>query len=141
MHVMDELASDPSLSSADVCELQHAYHQAMATQLTRTWLKVAKLYMKYICTSSKEPLHHVVKFWWRFEYQDASGNLPHIHCLLWTTDDKHNPCNLAVIQCRIRCSTQNFIDPAEAVQFVLEGLLDNSTNATEDVLDDAQHIL
>jgi hypothetical protein len=28
-------------------------------------------------------------YWWKWEYHDTKGNLPHIHCLLWTNDSKH----------------------------------------------------
>lgn len=53
--------------------------------------KDGKLPMNYIVTSHEYPVGRIERCWWRWEYQDAIGNLPHIHCLLWTNKRKHRP--------------------------------------------------
>jgi hypothetical protein len=71
------------------------------------------------------------------------GNLPHIHCLLWTKENKHNAEELKQLQQRIRCSRQTFFNNKEEVEALFnEGLLPN-TNADTimDILESEELIL
>ena len=115
----------------------------MSLQIIRTWFKVGKMFMNYIVTSPEKPLGTIEKHWWRWEYQDASGNLPHIHCLLWTKEDKADPVDLAKLQDKVRCSLGSFFKtPSEVQSYVDEGLLpDASVETISDVLDSVKKIL
>lgn len=139
---LDELLKDSTLSKSEFDELVRAYHIAISTQIIRTWFKVGRMYMNYIISSSEHPLGKIERHWWRWEYQDAMGNLPHIHCLLWTTENKHNADDLIRLQSRIKCSQETFLNQSEVQELFQEGLLpDTSTDTVMDVLDSAACIL
>ncbi len=143
---LQELLLQVTMNATITAEIKREYtaalHQTMMMQITRTWLKVAKLYMNYIFTSEEHPLGVVLRYWWRFEYQDAEGNLPHLHGVLCTAENKTNPKELETILNRIRCSSTTFISPQEAEQYVSEGLLpDASSKTIEHVLDMINTIL
>jgi len=115
----------------------------MSLQIIRTWFKVGKMFMNYIVTSPEKPLGTIEKHWWRWEYQDASGNLPHIHCLLWTKESKHELMDLVKLQDRVWCSLGSFFKtPSEVQAYVDEELLpDASVETISDVLDSVKKIL
>jgi hypothetical protein len=50
-------------------------------------MKVSEIYMTYIAESFERPLGKGKNVWWRHEYQDATGNLSHIHSLIWIEHD------------------------------------------------------
>ena len=58
-------------------------YNTTGVQIVRTAMNVAEMYMKYIKTSEEVPLGESKKLWWRSEYQDTKGNVPHTHYLLW----------------------------------------------------------
>ena len=70
-------------------------------------MRAGKYFMDYIAKSVEQPLGPVKKFWWRWEYQEANGNVPHIHALLWTGEEKSGD-GLLKIQRWIGCSTLIF---------------------------------
>ena len=47
----------------------------------KAWVKVIKMFFKYLVASKEDVLGDVVSFWLRFEFQSAGapGNLPHVH--------------------------------------------------------------
>ena len=140
---LENLLLDNSLSEADYEELANSFHLATAVQIIRTWFKVGKLYMNYILTSHENPLGKIERHWWRWEYQDAKGNLPHIHCLLWTNESKHISTDLQKLQDRIRCSQKTFFTNKQEVEsLVQEGLLpDASQDTVMDMLEYVDLIL
>jgi hypothetical protein len=123
MKKLYDILMDHKMSDQDCKELSLSYHNMMSLQIIRTWFKVGKMYMNYIVTSPEKPLGTIERFWWRWEYQDANGNLPHIHCLLWTKESKHDPNDLQELQHRIRCSLNTFVSYEEAKGYIGEGLL------------------
>ncbi len=58
-------------------------YNTTGVQIVRTAINIAEMYMKYIKTSEEVPLGESKKLWWRSEYQDTKGNVPHTHYLLW----------------------------------------------------------
>ena len=54
----------------------------------RMWEPVSSVVMTYIEKSSEKLLGKTQQIWWRNEFQTTQGNLPHIHCLLWTDENK-----------------------------------------------------
>ena len=128
---VQQLLHNHDLSDEDQKELTTSYHFVMSVQIIRTWFKVGRMYMNYIFQSPERPMGNVEKHWWRWEYQDADGNLPHIHCLLWTKEDKHDPEDLKKLQQKIRCSVGSFfLSPAEIQRYVDEGLLGDASEET-----------
>ena len=102
-------------------EIRQALQQEAAVTLLRVWMEVSILYMNYITNSKEQPLGEVDNIWWRFEFQDSIGNLPHIHALIWLKD-KPSP-DKSEIEERIRGSIMSLIEPDEIDDLVAEGLL------------------
>jgi hypothetical protein len=122
--------------------LSVGYHHMMAVQIIRTWFKVGKMFMNYIVTSPEKALGTIERHWWRWEYQDAKGNLPHIHALFWTKENKHDPEQLKKLQERVRCSLATFFTGLEEVKaYVKEGLMsDDKPHTLQERLDAAKLI-
>ena len=55
----------------------------------KAWVKVVKMFFKYIVASKEDVLGDVATFWLRFEFQSAGapGNLPHVHAGLSLRSD------------------------------------------------------
>ena len=102
-------------------EIKDALQQEAAVTFLRIWMEVAVLYMNYITYSKECPLGSVDKIWWRFEFQDSVGNLPHIHALIWLKKDP--PPSQRETEERIRGSIMSLIEPEEINELVAEGLL------------------
>ena len=68
--------------------------------LTRAWERASKALMRYTGKSPEQPLGQVTQMWYRYEFQTTTGNLPHIHAVIWTDEDNHN----FTVQRRIVCS-------------------------------------
>ena len=129
-------------TATDFEELRNSYHLSVSTQIIRTWFKVGKMFMNYILTSPEKPLGTIERHWWRWEYQDANGNLPHIHCLLWTKENKHVPEDLRFLQEKVCCSVGSFFEsPQEVESYAAEGLLpDAHTDTVTNMLDMVKRI-
>ena len=131
MEEVERLMADTTLSDRDTKANIDSLHLVMSVQIIRTWYKVGKALMDYILSSAEEPLAKIIRSWWRWENQDKEGNLPHIHCLLWTLEDKQIVEDLKKLLDKIRCSTGSFFkDMDEVGQFVEEGLLPDSKSDT-----------
>ena len=103
-----DIAYDVDLGpSAKECKIR-SLHEVGTTILTRAWMRAGKYFMDYITRSKEEPLGPVKTFWWRWEYQEANGNVPHIHALVWTGEEKSGN-SLMKIQERIGCSTLDIL--------------------------------
>jgi hypothetical protein len=86
--------------------------------------------MDYIIKSSENPLGTIEWYWYHWENNEDGGNLPRIHSLLWTHQDKTNPVDLEVLQEKVKCSVRVFLPYDELQQFVEEGLLPNDDPST-----------
>ena len=117
------------LLDPDNCEeVRTALKQSASIVLLRNWIETAIIYMNYISESEECPLGEVEHIWWRFEFQDAVGNLPHIHALLWLRQG----CEpLEVTEGRIRGSVMDLIRADEIDLLVAEGLLSCAEEAIE----------
>ena len=101
-------------------EIRLALRQASGSIMLRNWMETARIYMDYITLSPERPLGKVEHIWWRFEFQDAVGNLPHIHALLWLEEGSETQ---EVTEGRIRGSNVDLITADEVDQLIAEGLL------------------
>jgi len=77
-----QIMSDVNVLHAVRREKVQAFIQSASVVLLRTCMEVGQIFMDYVVNSLERPLGKVIKFWWRFEFQDTKGNLPHIHSLL-----------------------------------------------------------
>ena len=103
-------------------------HECAASILTRSWLRAGKYFVDYIVNSSERPLGPVKKYWWRWEYQEANGNVPHIHALFWTGEVKHG-VSLQQIQKRVACSTLVYHQPRVKNLLIELGLIKHSEDS------------
>ena len=62
--------------------------QSEMVNMIRAWERAANILMDFIEKSPDQPLGPVKKIWYRFEFQSSKGNFPHIHCIIWTGEDK-----------------------------------------------------
>ena len=106
----DDIKCNPNTPEIDrQCYIKTLRESAVGI-ITRGWLRCGEYYMDYVIKSDQEPLGPVHKYWWRWEYQEANGNVPHIHGILWTGENK-NGDSLRKIQRRIGGSTLVYNDP------------------------------
>ena len=87
---------------------EHVFKAAVQSNIglfTRMWHRVVNYLMDYIENSTEQPCGPVRRIWWRVEFQTTRGNLPHIHCLIWTGEEK----NSTVVQHRIVCSESQLL--------------------------------
>ena len=108
-------------------EVRLCLRQAASVPLLRNWVEACILYMNYVATSDEKPLGDVEHIWWRFEFQESVGNLPHVHALIWLKDGEP----LEITYDRIRGSIMELIRPDEIDDLVAEGLL----SCAEEVMD------
>jgi hypothetical protein len=109
-------------SSAEENELRTSLKQAAAVTLLRNWMEVSILYMNYITHSHEQPLGDIELIRWRCEFQDAVGNLPHIHALMWLKEGSEVKDTTLD---RIRGSIMDMIRSEEIDLLVAGGLLAN----------------
>ncbi len=107
------LSSDyqPPLTEDEHEAMVKSFHQRLSVPLTRSWTRAGNYYMKYICESPEQPLGPIKAYWYRWEDNDDSGALQHLHALLHTVLNKDNPNDLCCIQSKIVCSSRKAIDP------------------------------
>ena len=137
----------PSIDNAEGLqneeEIRAALRQGSAVLMMRQWAKTASIFMNYLAKSNEEPLGAIAKIWWRFEFQDAEGNLPHIHSLIWLkrvlagVDPK---IALAEVLDRIRGSSFDLLRTEEVDALIQEGLLSDHVEA-ESVREHARRVL
>ena len=63
-------------------EVDLAMEQYYGFIVARNWFEVKKYWLRYITNSLSSVLNRVAYVFWRDEYQDQSGNVPHIHGLV-----------------------------------------------------------
>ncbi len=60
-------------------EIKQSFELAYGAILGRVWYKVRRIFLKYLTYSKTSVLCKVRHAFWRDEYQDDVGYLPHIH--------------------------------------------------------------
>ena len=132
-----------TMSELDYDQLKTAFHHQATLQITRTWFKVGRMLMEYIVSSQEKPFGTIIRYFWHWEFQDSKRNLPHIHAIFFTVEQKSNPVDLKYLLSKIRCSLRTFLgDPNEVAQYVMEGLLPkNNVDTINEILGEANRIL
>jgi len=118
-------------------EKRKALVEASSPIMLRVWTEVATLWMDYICNSNEQPLGKIAKVWWRFEFQDAQGNLPHIHAILWVerehgeTDEEHTKKLCRYVSGHLK----GLLDDEQLAFLVASGLFDTEDAALQALLE------
>jgi hypothetical protein len=63
-------------------EIKRLFELAYGVILGRVWYQVRRIFLKYLTYSKTLVLRKVRLAFWRDEYQDDVGNLPHIHGMI-----------------------------------------------------------
>ena len=100
---------------------------AEMVMLLRIWQRASSLVMTYIEKSSEQPLGPVQELWYRYEFQDKAGALPHIHAVIWTHEDPFS----SEVRERIVCETPRF--RGELVKKLAELGLEKSLSEINDL--------
>ena len=106
-------------------EVYEAVVQSFMGLFVRMWERVSSVVMTYIEKSSEQPLGNIQRIWWRYEFQTTQGNLPHIHCLLWTDENK----DMSAFQDRIVAQKSQLLFNLESQNFREIGLLKDKNDA------------
>jgi predicted GIY-YIG superfamily endonuclease len=117
-------------------ELKISVKEGSAVTMLRCWMETVDKYMKYIAYSDERPIGKVDKIWYRHEYQDAAGNLSHIHALVWISTKESRAESMD----RIRGSIRDLIREDEIDQLVSEGILSTPRSVNE-IKEAGRHIL
>ena len=99
--------------------------QAEMIPMLRAWERAANLLMHFIEKSPDQPLGPIKKIWYRFEFQTTRGNFPHIHCIIWTGEDKFSDR----VRDRIVCKQSR-------MKFEFEKLVENGIIADDQKADE-----
>ena len=121
-------------------ELRKAIHQAAPTLLLCNWMETRSILMLYIAKSPENPLGHVIKMFWRDEFQDNVGNLPHVHALLCLKETMDTNEGREFLQNLIRASIGDIVREDEVDEYVQEGILESYDDYI-DMMMDASTIL
>lgn len=101
-------------------EEYRAHVQGSLNLMLRAWVKTVKAVMHAI--EKGGVLGCTVKVWWRFEFQNEAGNLPHVHSLIWTNESNSS----MIVRERVSASLSHlFGEEAELTEFgLVEGYKD-----------------
>jgi len=123
---IEELRNNVYLSEVEFNKMKESYNQRLAVPLCRSWFRAGNYYMKYICESPEQPLGPIQYYWYRWEDNDKSAALQHLHSILCSLEDKNNPDDLKKIFSRVICSSQRAIQPSVLQPLFEKGLLANT---------------
>lgn len=70
------------MADFEQAEVKRSFDQAYTTVLSRCWFEVRRYWLDYITHSTNSILQRVAHVFWRDEFQEKCGNLPHIHGLV-----------------------------------------------------------
>jgi hypothetical protein len=90
-----------------------------------TWNVFIDVWMNYIINSPEEPLGRVDWAWIRKEFQDHTGNVSHIHCILKLFYDATTEHGLAQILDKIRGAVADLVRWDEVSNLVEAGALES----------------
>ena len=85
-------------------EVRNAAIQAEMVTMLRAWERSFRYVMKYIESSREAPLGKVRKLWFRYEFQNDTSAFPHIHALIWTSEQVFSDS----VRQRVCCSVPTF---------------------------------
>ena len=100
---------------------------SFGTYLLRAFVELLQIWVLYISKSPDQPMGKVDSFWARLELQDPfqKGNLPHMHCAIFTDDDLTTQEGLFKASDRIRGFVDDIVRPSEADELIRMGVYDS----------------
>ena len=87
---------------------KHELIAAVQTELmviTRCWYRASQYVMNWIIESNERPLGKITHAWFRYEFQEETAALPHIHALLTTNNDVFS----VEVREKVCCSRESFL--------------------------------
>ena len=87
---------------------KHKLLAAVQTELmviTRCWYRASQYVMNWIIESIERPLGNITHAWFRYEFQEETAALPHIHALFTTNDDVFSH----EVREKVCCSRESFL--------------------------------
>ena len=130
-HIWDWIMSDDIIqivsSDAEKSEqdIRRNILDSAGALILRVWMEMSHIWILYISESPDKPLGNVTKYLFRMELQDAQANVPHLHSLLWTTDDLTSKEGLSIALDRIRGIVDDILRPDERDQLIEEGIFES----------------
>ena len=133
-HLWDWLAGDEVVESfldgtesyEERNELRRNIIDGNGVLLLRSWMEMVHIWISYITQSPEQPIGPVDQYLFRLELQDAKANVPHIHSLLWTTDDLDTEEGLNNALDRIRGFVLDFVRPHEREHYIETGVFEDN---------------
>jgi hypothetical protein len=125
------LRNDTTLSELQFQQMERSYHQRLVVPLTRSWIRAGNYYMQYICKSPEQPLGPIKKFWYKWEDNDKTVALQHLHAILVSMENKNNIEDLHHIQNRVVCCSRKAMDISILQPLFDEGLLFNTEESIQ----------
>ena len=113
------------LLSLERKEVHRAFETAYGSIVSRCWFEVRRFWLDYITYSTSSVLKRVFHAYWRDEYLEKCGNLPHVHGLVALfKEDMENPEFRDMIFDLQKCSVLDICTTKDVERFVEEGLID-----------------
>ena len=138
----DEIERNECLETTEK-EIRHwkkCLIESSGVYLLRAWMEIMQIWLLYITKSPEEPAGKMEAQIARIEFQptlDANkqqvnkGNLPHMHCLFYTTDNLASEHGLQRAVDRIRGYVDDLVRPSEATRYLETGIF-SSHSSIED---------
>ena len=104
-------------------EIKRSFELAYGAILGRVWYEVRRIFLKYLTYSKTSVLRKVRHAFWRDEYQDDVGNLPHIHGMIALDKDTMSDKEVIDFVCGlIRSNVASLFSTRELDRYVELGI-------------------
>ena len=104
-------------------EIKRSFELAYGAILGRVWYEVRRIFLKYLTYSKTSVLRKVRHAFWRDEYQDDVGNLPHIHGMIALDKDTMSDKEVIDFVCGlIRSNVASLFSTRELERYVELGV-------------------
>ena len=121
------------LTEKEKVEVKRSFEMANGSVIGRCWMEVRKLWLEYITYSTTSILKGTTHVFFRDEYQEKSGNLPHIHGLVALTKrDLENKEFLEFICELQKCAVCDLFstDSEDMEKYIEDGLFESPEDWT-----------
>ena len=110
-------------------EIKRSFELAYGAILGRVWYQVRRIFLKYLTYSKTSVLRKVRHAFWRDEYQDDVGNLPHIHGMIALDKDTMSDKEVIDFVCGlIRSNVASLFSTKELNHYVELGIFNKETD-------------
>lgn len=127
------------LNDFDIREAKQAMEQAYGIAVTRCWLEVSTLWLDYISYGLDSAIGKTKEVFYRHEYQEATGNVSHLHGLVSLDTMERNEKEFQEFLSGLQSCEVATIVSEKDIQHLLDAGLKDSTYWT--VRDNADKIL